>query len=224
MKLHFTLGYHPEGDGQTERANQTLEQYLQMYCNYQQDNWLDLLPLAKFTYNNAPSTTTGVSPFFTNKGYHPNITVHPERDLLLAQAREYAVDLESLHQYLHEEMTAAQKRSQGPADARRLPAPDFKVGDQVYVKAKYFRSTRPSKNLSEKNLGPYPIIAQVGTLSVTIHLPNSMHAVHPVFHVSQLEPMTPNIILNWSQPLPPPVEVDGKPEYEITEILNSKLD
>ena len=55
MKLHFTLGYHPEGDGQTERANQTLEQYLWMYCNYQQDNWLNLLPLAEFAYNNAHS-------------------------------------------------------------------------------------------------------------------------------------------------------------------------
>ena len=103
MKLHFTLGYHPEGDGQTKRANQTLKQYLRMYCNYQQDNWLDLLPLAKFAYNNAPSTMTGVSPFFGNKGYHLNITVHPERDLSLARAREYAVDLESLHQYLREE-------------------------------------------------------------------------------------------------------------------------
>ena len=141
MKLHFTSGYHPEGDGQTERANQTLEQYLCMYCNYQQDNWSDLLPLAEFAYNNAPSTTTGVSPFFVNKGYHPNITVHPEHDLSSARAREYAVNLESLHQYLQEEMAAAQKRYQGPADARRLPAPDFKVGDQVYVKAKYFRST-----------------------------------------------------------------------------------
>ena len=141
MKLHFTLGYHPEGDGQTKRANQTLEQYLRMYCNYQQDNWSDLLPLAKFAYNNAPSTMTGVSPFFANKGYHPNITVHPEHDLSSAQAREYTVDLESLHQYLHEEMAAAQKRYQGPADARRSPAPNFKVCDQVYVKAKYFRST-----------------------------------------------------------------------------------
>ena len=121
-------------------------------------------------------------------------------------------------------MAAAQKRYQGPADARRLPTPNFKVGDQVYVKAKYFRSTQPSKKLSEKNLGPYPIIAQVGTLSFTIHLPDSMHAVHPVFHVSQLKPATPNKILNWSQPLPPPVEVDGKPKYEITEILDSKLD
>ena len=150
--------------------------------------------------------------------------MHPEHDLSLAQAREYAVNLESLHQYLHEEMAAAQKRYQGPADARRSPTPDFKVSNQVYVKAKYFRSTRPSKKLSEKNLGPYPIIAQVGTLSFTIHLPDSMRAVHPVFHVSQLEPTTPNTILNRSQPPPPPVEVDGEPEYEITEILDSKLD
>ena len=51
-----------------------------------------------------------------------------------------------------------------------------------------------------------------------------MCAVHPVFHVSQLEPATPNTILNQSQPPPPPVEVDGEPKYKITEILNSKLD
>ena len=195
-----------------------------MYCNYQQDNWSDLLPLTEFAYNNAPSAMTGVSPFFTNKGYHLNLAVHPERDLSSAWAREYTVDLESLHEYLHEEMAAAQKRYQDPADTRRSPAPNFKVSDQVFVKAKYFRSTRPSKKLSEKNLGPYPIIAQVSTLSFTIHLPNSMCAVHPVFHVSQLEPATLNTILNQSQPPPPPIEVDGEPKFEITEILNSKFD
>ena len=54
MKLHFTLGYHPEGDGQTEHTNQTLEQYIWVYCNYQQDNWFGLLPLAEFAYNNTP--------------------------------------------------------------------------------------------------------------------------------------------------------------------------
>ena len=80
IQLHFTSGYHSEGDGQTEHTNQTLEQYLCVYCNYQQDNWSELLPLAEFAYNNAPSTTTGISPFFANKGYYLNITVHPERD------------------------------------------------------------------------------------------------------------------------------------------------
>jgi len=52
-----------------------------------------------------------------------------------ARACDYAVDLESLHQYLREEMANAQLRYQGPADAKRTPALDFKVGDQVYVKA-----------------------------------------------------------------------------------------
>ena len=76
--LHFTSGYHPERDGQTERMNQMLEQYLHIYCNYQQDNWSKLLLLGEFSYNNAPNTTTDVSPFFANKGYHPNISIHPE--------------------------------------------------------------------------------------------------------------------------------------------------
>jgi len=78
MHLHFTSGYHLEGDGQTEQSNQTLEQYLCVYCNYQQDNWADLLPLVEFAYNNAPSATTRVSPFFANKGYHPNISIYLE--------------------------------------------------------------------------------------------------------------------------------------------------
>ena len=38
MQLHFTSGYHPKGDKQTKHMNQTLEQYLCVYCNYQQDN------------------------------------------------------------------------------------------------------------------------------------------------------------------------------------------
>jgi len=78
MRLHFTSGYHLEANGQVEQTNQTLEQYFHIYCNYQQNNWFELLPLAEFAYNNASSTTTGVSPFFANKGYHPNLSVYPE--------------------------------------------------------------------------------------------------------------------------------------------------
>src|SRR5258707_5098828 len=68
MKLHFTSGYHPEGDSQMEQINQVLEQYLHAYMNYQQDNWAPLLPLAQFAYNNMASATMGGSPFFVNKG------------------------------------------------------------------------------------------------------------------------------------------------------------
>ena len=121
-------------------------------------------------------------------------------------------------------MPEAQKCYQGPADAKQSPAPDFKVGDQVYLKVKYLHSTRPSKKLSEKYLGPLTIISKPSTHSFTLRLPDSMRSVHPVFHVSQLEPCVPNSILNRVQPLTPLIEVDGEPEYEIEEILDSKID
>ena len=108
MKLHYTLGYHPQADGQTERTNQTLEQYLRAYVNYQQDNWSELLPLAEFAYNNAPSATTGVSPFFANKGYHPNLLIHPEHNIASSRAKKFVVDLNELHQALKENIKAAQ--------------------------------------------------------------------------------------------------------------------
>jgi len=73
MRLYFTSGYHPEGDGQTEQTNQTRKQYLRIYYNYQQSNWSHLLPLAEFVYNNAISMTMGIFPFFANKRYHPKL-------------------------------------------------------------------------------------------------------------------------------------------------------
>ena len=107
MWLHFTSGYHPEGDGQTKRTNQTLEQYLRVYCNYQQDNWSELLPLMEFVYNNALSATTSVSPFFTNKGYHPNITVHPKCNIASFWAHNFTIDLDELQSTLKAEISTA---------------------------------------------------------------------------------------------------------------------
>ena len=108
MQLHFTSGYHPKGDEQTKWMNQTLKQYLYVYCNYQQDNWSKLLSLVKFTYNNALSATTGVSPFFTNKRYHLNITVYPEYNIASFQVHNFAIDLDKLQSTLKAEISMAQ--------------------------------------------------------------------------------------------------------------------
>jgi len=118
MRLHFTSGYHPEANGQAERTNQTLEQYLCIYCNYQQDNWSELLPLAEFAYNNAPSATTGVSPFFANKGYYPNLLVHPEQDIASFRARDFIINLDELQSTLKEEIANAQRQYKPSTDSR----------------------------------------------------------------------------------------------------------
>src|SRR5260221_9272979 len=140
MRLHFTSGYHPEGDGQTEHANQVLEQYLWGYTNYQQDNWVTLLLVAKFAYNNAMNTTTGVSPFFANKGYHPEITSDLQAKTSSAEAQTFVADLECIQAELKENITQAQERYQKNVDKHRVEVPELNISNQAYVKAKFLRT------------------------------------------------------------------------------------
>src|SRR5258707_14132470 len=152
MRLHFTLGYHLEGDGQTEHANQVLEQYLQVYMNYQQDDWVTLLPMAEFAYNNTTNVTTGVSPFFANKGYHPEFTADLQGETSSAEVQAFMVDLECIQAELKENIAQAQERDWKKADKHRMEAPELKIGNQAYIKVKLFRTMQPSNKLLEKNL------------------------------------------------------------------------
>src|SRR5258708_7299482 len=117
MKLHFTSGYHPEGDGQMEQINQVLEQYLWAYTNYQQDNWALLLPLAEFAYNNTVSATTGISLFFMNKGYHLRLSTNLLALSSSSEAQHYVADLDQLHSQLKVLIAEAQEHYQKAADA-----------------------------------------------------------------------------------------------------------
>src|SRR5260221_4303920 len=129
MELHFTSGYHLEGDGQMEHLNQVLEQYLWAYTNYQQDDWSSLLPLAEFTYNNATNETTRVSLFFANKGYHPSFAVEPNEQGSSPEAQCFILDLNNLQMELKQSIVRAQEHYQKYADKHRSPAPPLKIGD-----------------------------------------------------------------------------------------------
>jgi hypothetical protein len=224
IRMHYTSGYHPEANGQVERLNQTLEQYLRMYCSYQQSDWSDLLPLAEFAYNNAPHDSTGISPFYANKGYNPNIAVHPERDISSLRARDLAVDIHELHAALKKQIAAAQARYSLSANSRRTPPPNYEIGQLVYVDAENINTTRPTRKLAERFLGPFPIAGRAGPQSFQISFPKHLRGIHPVFHVSQLEPAYPNTIPNRIQEPPPPDIIDGQTEHEIAAVLDSKYD
>jgi len=71
VKLNMSTAFHPESHGQTERVNQTLEQYLRSYCTYQQDDWVSLLLFAEHAYNTSTSESTKGSPFEINYGFAP---------------------------------------------------------------------------------------------------------------------------------------------------------
>jgi len=71
IKSKMSSPFHPQTHGQTERVNQTLECYLQNYCNYEHGNWEEMLPMAEYAYNNSLHSTVKMTPFFANYDYHP---------------------------------------------------------------------------------------------------------------------------------------------------------
>ncbi|SPC61574.1 uncharacterized protein UHOD_11610 [Ustilago sp. UG-2017b] len=160
IENHFSSAYHPQSDGQTERVNQVLEQYLRGYSNHLQTNWSDLLPLAEFSYNNAEHASTQLTPFFANYGYHPRFSfdnTDSASPALFPAARSYTDQLEQLHEYVHGELDKANSQSAGQFDKHHLPSPQFQPGDRVWLSADNIRSLRPTKKLDYRRLGPFPI-------------------------------------------------------------------
>jgi hypothetical protein len=99
---NLSTAYHPQMDGQLERTNQWLEQYLQIYVNYQQDDWANWLPMVQYVYNSWPSTMTGKTPFELLIGHMPvlpdqststDVPSLEDRQITLERVREQAQQL-----------------------------------------------------------------------------------------------------------------------------------
>jgi len=164
IKGNRSMAYYPESDGQTERVNQTLEQYLRIHCDYHQDDWAALLPLAEFVYNNAESASTGRSRFYANYGYHPRATlkVRTEQDAYENPAAESLVNhLKQVHTELQRTVEKAQGRYKKNFDWKARPAPAFRVNDLVWLNRKNIDTTRPSQKLDHKRFGPFKILRVV---------------------------------------------------------------
>ena len=107
------MGFHPQIDGQTERFNATIEEYLCLYVNHHQDDWTDWLPLCEFATNNAALETTQVSPFFATFRRDPRMNFdidQPIKNPEQARAHEAAANLQKIHALVKAKMTAAQYR------------------------------------------------------------------------------------------------------------------
>jgi hypothetical protein len=222
IQQHLSTAYHPQSDGQTERINQILEQYLRIYVQYDQDDWCRLLPMAEFVYNNTYHSTTQVTPFFANKGYHPilNIDITTARQEV---AKEYVSDLQQLHSFLQSQIKKANEVTTHYANKKRQAAPTFIENDMVWLSTENLKLRRPMRKLSEKRIGPFKIKKVISRNAMQLDLPTNLQALYPVFHVSLLEPYRPNPFTSRIQPPPPPIEIDGELEYEVEDIVDYKI-
>jgi hypothetical protein len=223
---NLSTAFHPQSDGQTERVNQVLEQYLRIFCHYQQDDWYDLLPLAEFAYNNAKHASTQLSPFYANYAYHPRMSIaYQDQGTSNPAADALAQRLERTHQDLIKNLRAAQAKYKEHYDAKIKEPPRFEVGDLVWLSCKHIATNRPSKKLDFKRIGPFKILEVIGEAksAYKLDLPAQMK-IHPVFHVSLLSSYRPDTIPGRQQaPPPPPVVIEGNDEWEVEKILDSRV-
>ncbi|SPC68179.1 related to Gag-pol polyprotein [Ustilago sp. UG-2017b] len=222
VKHSLSTAYHPQTDGQTERVNQVVEQYLRMYCNYEQNDWVDLLDTAAFVYNNMVHNSIGVSPFFACYGWNPK--AHPDIPQRLGvhdpDQFEYLIDGKERCKYLQEQIREAQRRTVDQYNRKHKDI-EFKVGDMVYINHRNWKTRRPTPKLDTWFAGPYPVQERVGRRAYRITLPANLR-VHDVFHVSMLEPArTSSLAQRAEQPTIPSLP-DEDLDFEVEALIDKR--
>jgi len=225
IEVASSTAYHPQTDGQTERVNQELEQFIRIFVGERQDDWYPLLALAEFSYNNHVHSSTQHTPFLLDTGRHPRMGFEPHQPPSKVEAVNEFTD--RMKNTLEEAKSALAKAKDDMAryyNQRRTQAPIFKPGDRVYLDASDIHTTRPSKKLSHRCLGPYQVERRVGMNAYRLLLPASMKRLHPVFNVIKLTLAPEDPIPGRIAPPPPPPElVDGEEEYLVEEVINSRM-
>jgi hypothetical protein len=184
--------------------------------NYQQDNWVTLLPLAQFSYNSSYNETTKCSPFFANYGFEPEIHRTSRQGQEVPKAHRRVDELKTLHSELRQELAFTQQRVAQYYNHKRLKGPTFERGDKVYLLRKNIKTKRPSDKLDHKKLGPFEVTRKISDSNYELRLPTTMR-IHPIFHISLLEPAPKNARLQER------IEVDApEGEYEVETILSSR--
>ena len=221
----MSTAYHPQTDGQTERVNQVLEQYLRTFCAWDQRDWLELLPYAEFCYNNTVHSATKVTPFYANFGYNP-IDNYPAEvvESNVPAAEEYVENLAKLRKDMRETLILAREKMAKYYNRNvSEKEPTFKVGDKVMVHAKNIKTKRKSKKLDHKMRGPFKVKRLIGSYAYELALPYGAGKVHPVYHISLLEPYHRNEIPGRRSPSPQPVVDLGDDIWEVGKILASRV-
>lgn len=221
IKTSLSTAFHPQTDGQTERTNQEVEKYLQMFVNHQQTNWSSWLAIAEFSFNNATRSSTSHSPFFLNYGLHPRTPTSPPNSSKIPALDEWLSELSSARSAAEKALKKSAEYMKTSYDKRHSPNPDYRIGEKVWLSAKNINQTRPSPKLSFKRLGPFEITKKLTPVNYELKLPPSL-AIHNRFHVTLLSKYTEPFAPEQKLDNPPPIEVQGQEEFEVKEILDSR--
>ena len=186
IKTKLSTTFHPQKDGQTERMNQELEQYLRFFIEHRQKDWPEWLAAAEFAINNKVHMVTKILPFMANYGKELRMGGNIRRKGKVESVTEFVERMKKVHQKAKVALKKTQEEMKRYVDRRRKETKKWKKGDRVLLSTKdlVFKE-RPTKKLTERYVGLYMIEEVVSSNAVKLQLPSSMR-IHLVVNVSQI--------------------------------------
>jgi hypothetical protein len=223
-ELRFSTAFHPQTDGQSERANRTLEEYLRHFISPRQDNWDESLDLAEFAINDSVSPSTGYSPFQLAFDQQPISPVDAAVNSVLVPAAQSTVeDMANTLRHARSKLEEARLRMTQQANARRRDV-SFAVGDKVRLStANLSLPSTMSRKLTARFIGFLVVERVVNPVAYKLKLPASLK-IHPVFHISLLQPWHEDAEFPAHQPTltrPPPVNEDEN-RFKVDRLLDKR--
>ncbi|KAJ9510442.1 hypothetical protein QJQ45_015921, partial [Haematococcus lacustris] len=239
--LNISTANHPQTDGQTERANRTIEDMLRNYVSPHHTDWDNHVTAVEFTYNASVQASTGYSPFMLNSGQEP----HTPLSLAVssaAQPRVTPATSESAPAFLQrmatniaaatQHLIKAQERQVKYANAHRHDH-KFSTGDMVYLCDSFFTHIRPAtqaagaaRKFTPRQHGPFKVLEVVTPVALRLQLPAEWKSVHPVVHVSHVKlhhDGSARFPTRNPAPAPEPDIIDGEAHYHVEAFRNHRF-
>lgn len=226
-QLNMTTAYHPQGDGQTERANRTTEDILRAFTDYQQNDWDEQLDNCEIAMNNSVQASTGYSAYYLGCGQHPilpnniNVPILDESTNQTAteMLQQLTTDLEQARQNIQK---AQARQAKYANQHRRLVI--FKEGEMVLLSTANLRNMDRAPKLVAKYYGPFKIKRVLSDVTYELDLPPTMR-IHPVFHISKLKhyKQTDKFAREEKQHMPPPEVINGETLWEVDRVVKQRM-
>ena len=215
----LSSGYHPQTNGQTERANQEVEAALRCMASANPSSWSSQLPWVEYAHNSLSSASTGMSPFLCSLGYQPPLFPAQEIEVAVPSVQALMRRCRKTWKRARAALLKAGERIRRQADRHRTPAPLYIPGQMVWLLAKDLPLKVTSKKMAPRYVGPFEVESIINPCAVRLKLPASLR-VHPTFHVSQIKPVSTSPLVPPTPAPPPPRLIDNHPAFTVRKLLD----
>ena len=218
------MTFHLQTDSQTERQNSTMEIYLRVFMNWEQNNLARLLPIAEFTYHNAKNTSTSYTPFKLNCGYHPWVFFKDNVDPYSrsCSTNKLAKKIRELIDICQQNLVHAQKLQKKAYDKDMKPQ-SYTPEEKIWLNSKYIK-IKQNQKLKAKFFGLFQILYLVGKQAFKLDL-STKFKIHTVFYMSLLKQDTTK--KEWMNKLFPKLKLEfdigNNKKYKVETIKDSAI-